>query len=392
MQLSERDIVAAHAVFGRPDEVLDQTRSLYLVAAELASGRRIRELPVAVLDNPAARGHLGAVLCTGGPLADELLRPVDELLTAEGRLVVDGLPVRLASAPAAPGALVGAVGRISDELRRHGVDLPEAWLLTGDAPGFAEARRHLVDGVRLALDVAPELTRDLLSHVTLVAVLAQEAGRLGSASAREYPGLVMLPPPRSAREVAEALVHEGAHQRLFGLMQTRAILGPADPDLAFTPSWAAPGAPPWRMEQCLAAFHAYCCLGAVADRLGGGEPADNPFSLLPRAARRAAEIGDWLLRHAAAVQPDGHVLLGRLTGRAPAGAPAALDLDALPDPLDASTVMRRCGARTLLARGSFPADLVWVRSDLVPADSGQASASSVAGCSLERASALTGRT
>ena len=46
---------------------------------------------------------------------------------------------------------------------------------------------------------------------------ADPSGRLGSASAREFPGLVLFPEPQTALEVAEALIHEGAHQKFFDL-------------------------------------------------------------------------------------------------------------------------------------------------------------------------------
>jgi hypothetical protein len=367
VQLSEGDIVAVHAALGPADEIIQQGRSVYLAATELASDRKIDELSQDVLDNPAVRGHLGAVLGAGAPLLVDHLRSVDELVTDDGRMTVDGFPLRLASSATASAALVGAIGRISDELHRHGVTLPKAWLLDAQAPGFATARGHLVEGVRLALEKAPLLTRDLLPHITLFAVLAQQAGRLGSASAREFPGLVMVPEPRSALEVAEAVIHEGAHQRLFGLMLTRPILGRIDDAPPFLPSWAQPGAPPWRMEQCFAAFHAYCCLGAVADAFdANGGRNENPYSLLPVAAPRAQEIGDWLVRHAGALQAGGHLMLARLTGRRPVDAPApAADVDTAPGHIDASAVVRRCGPLTLIARRAFPADLMWVRSELV---------------------------
>jgi hypothetical protein len=367
VRLSEGDIVAVHAALGPAAEIIEQARSVYLAAAELASDRKIDDLPRDVLDNPAVRGHLGTVLGAGAPLLVEHLRSVNELVTDDGRIAVDGLRLRLASSPTAPSALVGAVRRISDELRRHGVTLPKAWLLDARAPGFSTARRHLVEGVRLALEKAPLLTRDLLPHITLFAVLAQHAGRLGSASAREFPGLVMVPEPRSALEVAEAVIHEGAHQRLFGLMLTRPILGRIDDAPPFVPSWAQPGAPPWRMEQCFAAFHAYTCLSAVADAFDAeGNRNENPFSLMPVAAARSHEIGDWLVRHARALQAGGHLMLAGLTGRQPVGAPApATDLDSAPGHVDASAVVRRCGPLTLIARRAFPADLMWVRSELV---------------------------
>jgi hypothetical protein len=368
MHLTARDIVRAHSSLGPGEEIIEQRRAIYLAAIELTSAGSVPDPPPDVLDNPAVRAHLGAALSTGDPSAAARLCSVDGLVAEGCALEVLGCPVQVASSADAPDALRGAVGRISDELRRHGVELPAAWLLTAEAPGFPVACERLAAGVRMALEVAPELTRDLLAHVALFAVLADEAGRLGSASAREYPGLVLVPEPATAVEVAEAVVHEGAHQAFFDFSLTRAILGPEQYEAPpFTPSWAQPGAPPWPMEQCYAAFHAYCCLSAFADALGGADLSANPSSLLPMAAVRADEIGDWLLNHGRLIQPDGHALLRSLTGHAPVGEPAAAaEPAATPSVIDAGTVVRPCGPLTLVARKGHPADLLWVRSDRLP--------------------------
>jgi hypothetical protein len=80
--------------------------------------------------------------------------------------------------------------RISDELQRYGADVPESALvtITGN-PAASSLFDWLVDGIELAVRMAPMLALDLLPHVSLFAVLSREAaGRLGSASAHEFPG------------------------------------------------------------------------------------------------------------------------------------------------------------------------------------------------------------
>ena len=179
---------------------------------------------------------------------------------------------------------------------------------------------------------------------------------------REFPGLILLPEPRCPSEVAEALVHEGAHQRFFDLALTRRVLGDGSPT-RFTPPWAPAGRAPWPFEQCVAAFHAYCCL-AFAGALGG-HPAPHTGSLLPVAAHRASVLGEWLHGHGEQLGPDGQSLIGRLTGRefalppAPTDAPDALaDMRAAPHRI----ATQECGDWTLVMQWSRPATVLWTQT------------------------------
>jgi hypothetical protein len=108
--------------------------------------------------------------------------------------------------------------------------------------------------------------------------------------------------------VAEALIHEGAHQKFFDLATTRALFG----------------------------------------------------------AQRYPEIGDWLLAHGECLGQDGHALLGAVTGRRPErnNIDVPVDLGRLSaDIADGSLLVREVGERTLVARQSRRAELFWIRSE-----------------------------
>jgi hypothetical protein len=258
---------------------------------------------------------------------------------------------------------------VSAALRRHGEDGGGPELLTTRHPDRLSASYgRLVAGVELAVRVAPDLALDLLPHVALFAVTADPSGRLGSASAREYPGLILLPEPRTAVEVAEALVHEGAHQKFFDLAITRSIFGPgATGAPVFRPSWAPGSAPPWPLEQVFAAWHAYRCLEVFVGCLtaSAAGTALHEDSLLPEAASRVAEIGAWLRLHGRYLGADAHELIEALDGVRPAGRPDGEDVE-LPAMArlaeSPGTLLRPAGSRTLVATRSTPPNLYWLRN------------------------------
>jgi hypothetical protein len=371
MQLTADGIKGAHERLGTPGEILRQRRVLYTAAVELcAEGDDAVNLTDDVLDNPAVRWHLGAVLGGRMRYSPDHLRPLAEVVAAGFAAEVEGHPVRLASAPSARVDLAGALCRVSDELERHGDENLGLTLLTAGGPGdLVRTYDLLVEGVRLAARVAPELALDLLPHVGLFAVIdAHDSVRLGSASAREYPGLILIPSPRTALEVAEALIHEGAHQKFFDFGMTRTILGAQSPRAPrFRPSWAPSGAHPWPLEQSIAAWHAYSCLAAFAIGLadsGENDPV-HADSLLPKSPARAAEIGQWLRRQGAFLGPDAHDLIAALEGDPPhdpwASEESDKDLMAIDD---GKILVRPCGSRTLVARRGSPPQLYWVNADL----------------------------
>lgn len=366
------EIRSVHASFGSVHELSDRRRALYRLALETASRRSAGDgsptsAPVAdptpdVLDNPVVRGHLGAVLGGVAEYDPDRVRSIREWADV---LEVDSGPeyrVHLA-------ARRGAVPALGPALIRIGVGPgavePGTLLLTG-SEAFEPTRQRLADGVRLALDVAPELVGDLLPHVALLAVVpAAVAGRLGSASLREYPGLIVLPEPRSALEVAEALVHEGAHVKFFDLAMTCSLLATGGAD-RFRPPWASPDAAAWPFEQTVAAFHAYCCLAAFHEALvAQGDPDLHAHSLLPLAAERADVIGRFLLDRGGHLGPDGQEFVGRLAGRdfgTPAARTDATELIRRARRDESSVLSRDCGDWTLLMQWTEPVTMAWVPS------------------------------
>ncbi|GAA5170078.1 hypothetical protein GCM10023321_66610 [Pseudonocardia eucalypti] len=359
MGCASADLIArAHGRFGSAGEVVAQRRAVYRLAVELLdreadpADREVdAEIDTDRLDNPISRGHLGEVLSGRAAFSPDELRPLTELTGP-----VAG-PVRVVQR--GEEALAPALARVSTELRRHRAGGGPPVLLTAGAAGFAQARRVLLDGVEVALKAVPELAADLLPHVAAFAMVRDDTGRLGSASAREFPGLVVLPAPSVAAEAAEAFLHEGAHQTFFDLAITRAVFGANQFDAPpMPPSWA--GGAEWPLEQTFAAWHAYRCLTAFA------EVSDSPpgASLLPVAAERAEELGDWLRAHGEHLGPDGHRLLDAVDGRAPDAPPSAAP--AAPSTSDPGMRTLRFAGRTLIARHADALEFFW-REDLAPA-------------------------
>jgi hypothetical protein len=362
MRLAFDDIIRVHAKFGSASEIIEQRRAVYQLPTELLAEHGSGIADPDVLDNPMTRGSLGAVLSGMRSYDRSALRPVAEL--AVEPVMVAGCIVRVAGSVSAPDVLADAVDRIGAELGRHGSIARPLTVLTSDRPAFASGYRRLRDGVELAVGVAPGLALDLLAHVALFAMLESDSSsRLGSASVREYPGLVLLPAPISTVEAAEALIHEGAHQKFFDLAITRAIFGPDQYTAPrFAPSWAATAAMrSWPLEQTFAAFHAYCCLAAFFDAVRRW-PEHHPVapSLLPVAAPRAAEIGEWLARHGRFLGHDGHVLLEGLLGRRGAQLESGQEPPADVLAGGGRVIAREFGDRTLVARRGTPVDLSWV--------------------------------
>ncbi|WP_433290274.1 aKG-HExxH-type peptide beta-hydroxylase [Pseudonocardia sp. CA-142604] len=370
MPLGVAELQRAHALFGAPDEVIAQRRALYAALLELFSDDMPLERVDDMLDSPAVRGHLGAVLAGDTHFVASRCCSIDELVDESCKREIEGCVVRLASSVSAREGLADAVLRISDELQQYGADAPRATLVTtADRPDMGALFGLLVKGIELAVHLVPALALDLLPHVSLFAILARDASdRLGSASAREFPGLVLIPEPRSPLEVAEALIHEGAHQKFFDLATTRALFGePSDQPPQFSPSWAPAGAPSWPIEQTFAAWHAYCCLSVVRDSLGTLSVHED--SLLPRAEQRRVEIGEWLLAHGDALGRDGHAFLGAMLDRRPAreGTDTPVDVARSVIAADESSLVRRVGERTLVVTRSSPVELLWLHSDVLDA-------------------------
>ena len=361
------DVTHLHASLGPVPELLEQRRAVYSAAIELFRGAAAADVPDSVLDNPAVRAHLGAVLGGTAEVDPAQLMAVDALTAPRATFRVSTSTVRVASSPAAPGALAPAVALITGQLQMHGDEAGPRILTEADRE-FAPALAAVRQGVELAMRLSPELVSDLLPHVALIAILARaNSGRLGSASSREHPGLVLVPEPQSGMEMAEALVHEGAHQKFFDLAITRSLIGPNHTEAPyFTPPWAPVGAPPWPLEQCFAAFHTYVLLGVlhrdVRAHAAAGDGHELPsHSLLPAAEQRAGTIGDWMVRQGVFLGSDGRTLVELLHGvRPPSSDAVGRDPRPTEDDLRDADLIRRCGRRTLVARAGSPIELYWL--------------------------------
>lgn len=364
------DIPAVHAAIAPANALQRERRALYQLAAELLTDGGPQTLDPDVIDSPLARHRIGDALAGRTSLTCSTLVGINAVAAAGNG--AQGL--RVASHPEANTLLAEALNTVGGELGRQEAAWAPELLTEADGGRFTEALATLDDGVALARSVSRELIEDLLGHVALVGIVApQRAGRLASASLRTFPGLVLLT-TRSSIDVAEALVHEGAHQKLFDLAINYDLLN-ADSDRCppFHPPWA-PEERLWPLEQTLAAWHAYACLAWFADDAGGaaGDRVLGRDSLLPVAGERNKILGQWLLDKGDHLGTDAHTLLDGLIGRRPRTArgtascsqamvrPAATDYV-----IDSRLEFRRCGSqdRVLVGRPAQPPQLYWVSSD-----------------------------
>jgi hypothetical protein len=287
------DMQRVHTTIAAAIEVVAERRSLYRLAAELVgvSGA----VPDGVLDRPLVRHRLGEALAGRASLDG-----VDLSVDAIGVVVDAGLPVVAdPCAQAALAAMLGIVGPV-EGLR----------LLTKADESFDATLKTVAAGVQLVREIGGALAEDLLTHVDLLAVVdPATAGRLVSASSRYFPGLVIIERPSTAIEVAEALIHEGAHEKFFDLAITRSFLGvKSDAAEEFVTPWSGAR---WPIEQVFAAWHAYRCLAQFAESV---RVPLGPGSLLPRARERAAEIAKWLQAHKESLLSDAQWMLNVASG------------------------------------------------------------------------------
>jgi hypothetical protein len=337
------DLRHVHALVGPLARTLSDRRAVYSAAAELFTG----EAPAdeSILDSPFVRHCLGQVLGGAAGIVD--------LTTPEMVSCVSIGELDLFCGPHRAEVFDPVVRRLTDDLRREGA-LEELTVSTTDHEGFSASVEMLAAGLRLLEECAPDLAADLLPHISLVAFV-RPSGRLGSASFKDYPGLIVLPEPQSASEVAEALAHEGAHVKFFDLDLTRGLLAPSRiPAPAFAPSWRSAAAP-WPFAQCLAAFHAYRCIAAVASTLS---EAVHPGSLMPEAEQRADELARWLGQNAGDHLSAAGIVFVRALG-VDVGLVAPVERARGRDPDGA--IVRDCGERRLVVVAGQPIELFWVR-------------------------------
>lgn len=322
------DIPAVHAAIAPAGAIHDERRTLYRAAAQLLGvGYHAERLSdVAVVDSPLTRGQIGRGLATGLPIDCAAFTSIGSVVGRDGHVACGRIVLSVASTPDANDRLADALATVGSELARQVGGQSLRLLTERDGQRFSRAMDSVRVGVELAMETSPELAHDLFEHIALIGIIDPDrAGRMVSASSRAFPGLVLLGSCESALEVAEGLVHEAAHQKLFDLAITAVLLTlKSDTCAPFTPSWP-PGGRSWQMEQVLAAGHAYACLARFARDLH--DPTvlamAGPSSLLRVAVQRADELGRWLTRHAEWLGHDAHVLLRGLFGGQPSGGPSA---------------------------------------------------------------------
>lgn len=342
---------ALHAAIAPAETLVDERRTLYRLATGLfAPGTQLSDN---LLDHPIVRYEIGKALAGKGDLDQELLRDVAAMRVRDA-----GLPV--AADPDAANLLEAPL-RIIAPPGTSPQPLTEA-----DGERFEAALAIVADGVRLLRRLVPETARDLLAHVSMFAVLKKEtSGGVVSASSRYVPGIVLIDEPATPMEVAEALVHEGAHEKFFDLAITREFLDAGAEDVEFfETSWSHAR---WPLEQTFAAWHAYSCLAQFFESCDD-EPL-GPFSLLPKARERADEIGRWLISHEADLRADARWLLRELTGQSTAAEHADLNRGAsiahhvrfrvLPD----VRFERSTTGRVVVGRFGQPPEIYWLDSD-----------------------------
>lgn len=363
MRLSPSDLRDVHSTFGSAEMLVRRRRATYSAVLELVAGAA-DDMSSDVLDSPAVRAHLGQII-DGVEYRPEAMTPLSRIANRAAGITSGVSRTCVVGDTEARALLADAVRNIASELPATIDRSGEIQLLLDGDPGFDTASRIVVDGLELAMKLCPELADDLLPHVALFAVLAEGecARQLGSASIRDFPGLVVVPQPGSALEVAEALVHEGAHQKFFDLGLVRSIFNEKFCEAPFFgSSWAPRTAPRWPLEQCVAAFHAYTCLATFYESVSAsdlGQPL-HEFSLLPVAGERAAELGTWLSRNVQFLGPDGRVFVSRLT-RAREPVDDAPIVDVKPDEA-LTSVVRVCDEWTLFAQKADRVELYWVPS------------------------------
>jgi hypothetical protein len=363
---SDIDASLVHAAIAPASTLLADRRALYRLAADLLGADvEEAELPDDLLDSPLVRFRIGEALAGRRSFSRADLAPAVAAMEKEHEVRHGPARLRVLAGPRAEELWADALRAIAEPA---GIQPPPRPLTEVDGERFRSALGIVADGLKLARQISPTLVDDLLAHVELLAILdPATTNGLVSASSRFFPGLVVIDLPATPLEVAEALVHEGAHEKFFDLATTHSFLGVgAEPTNPFQPSWSTARFP---FEQAMAAWHAYTCLAQFALDAGVSTSArpTHAGSLLPVARERSAEIGSWLLANENYLLPDARWMLRSLLG-ATAVAPVEVPLATMPDglyALDPRVRMARPGeaGRMLAAREGAPPELYWLDGD-----------------------------
>jgi hypothetical protein len=354
------DATAVHAAFAPPSALMAERRALYQLAVELfAPGTT--PIPESRLDNPLFRFRVGEALADRIPFDGHAEDELDDVVTELGG------QLRVASR-------VGANDKLAEALRIiHGQSgapgTPPRLLTEADGESFRSAMSVVEAGLARLGAVSPGLAQDLLPHTALLVILDPATSHgLVSASSRLFPGLILIDRPACPYDVAEALVHEGAHQKFFDLAITRDFLGVQAADRVFRPSWSGAR---WPLDQVVAAFHAYALLAQFAEDVTSSGETDQigRNSLLPFARARETEIGRWLLGAEELLEYDARWLLRTLLREDNNSIRSEESKNSVPDgryELKPFVRMARMATgRVLLASPGHPPQLLWLNDNAV---------------------------
>ncbi|MTD57830.1 aKG-HExxH-type peptide beta-hydroxylase [Amycolatopsis pithecellobii] len=336
-------------------ELLAERRALYQLAVELF-WRDAPRLPATRLDNPLFRFRVGEALADRVPFDPAATDDLDDVVTEVGG------QLKMAAGAGANDRLAAALRIIHGQSGAPGK--PPRLLTEAGGESFREAIEIIEAGLARLREVSPALARDLLPHTALLVVLDPATSNgLVSASSRLFPGLILIDKPSCPYDVADALVHEGAHQKFFDLAITRDFLGAETDDRTFSPSWSGAR---WPLEQVVAAFHAYALMAQFAEAVTtSGETGQlGPNSLLPFARTREIEIGQWLLGVEELLESDAQWLLRALLREDSAAIRTIDSANSVPDGQYALKpfvrMARMATGRMLLAGPGHPPRLVWL--------------------------------
>ncbi|MER6348677.1 aKG-HExxH-type peptide beta-hydroxylase [Streptomyces sp. NPDC001595] len=253
-------------------------------------------------------------------LAVELRATPEATLAAEAeragvRQVVEasGERVELLAEPALPARTHHDFAAL---FRRHLSAGEGADQLAPLSPWQAQIAREAVE---LMLETAPELSAGLFRHARYV-VAVDGPDAFDSASTREIPGaaFVALRCMRTPERLAEALLHEFVHLRLYDLQMTRSVFAPdydtrTAPTVA--PEWHRDSpVPRWPVDRALAAAHVYVHLSAWFEERARACPDPELERSAETTAFRAASLLDKVARHTdPCLGPAGADFLGWLT-------------------------------------------------------------------------------
>jgi HEXXH motif-containing protein len=189
--------------------------------------------------------------------------------------------------------------------------------------GSAQEAELLLSAAALAGDLLGTLATDLFSHVRVVVLVAGQSV-FRSASDRGAPGAVFLRlvPGDQPLTVAELLVHESVHHRLYDLYASRSILAAGYQERSSEPivaHWNQPSAFDtnlWSPDRALAAFHVYVHLAVLFTRAceEGTPRPRNAAARARQSCERARYLGEQLRGRSGDLGPDGLRLVEWLLG------------------------------------------------------------------------------